>query len=210
MATTPAGLPASPWLSGWWRGRPYGSDDGTQVGFAELEVDLLGQPLARLSVWTPIHHLADGSGEPATGTALDGDAPLGAWDNQIWLRYDSIEGVVDHILREGDQTIVVSSTVPTADCAAVFGDAASYARDAMPDSFLAACFTALAASAPDLELAPATASDASEVADARASANTLYIPEAPWQAVDLVGYLEALVVAEAAGITSEDAGSLDV
>jgi hypothetical protein len=191
------GSDLAPWVSGWWRGRPYGSEDGTQVGFATLEVDLLGQPIARLWNWARY-------AESVTDPASNERAPLGEWDSQVWLRYDSIDGVVDHVLRTGEQTIVVSSTVPTADCAAVLVDAQLHARNEMPTSFLAACFTALAASAPDIALEPATANDASDVSDARASAVSGAVPDGPWRAVDLVGYLEALVVAEAAGIARDD------
>jgi hypothetical protein len=191
------GSDLAPWVSGWWRGRPYGSDDGTQVGFATLEVDLLGQPIARL--WNWAQHA-----ENVTDPAADAVAPLGEWDSQVWLRYDSIDGVVDHVLRTGEQTIVVSSTVPTADCGAVLVDAQTHPRNEMPQDFLAACFTALAASAPDIALEPAKASDAPDVSDARASSVNSALPEGPWQAVDLVGYLEAQVVAEAAGITRDD------
>jgi len=191
------GSDLAPWVSGWWRGRPYGSDDGTQVGFATLEVDLMGQPIARL--WNWARHP-----ESLTHPADDERAPLGMWDSQVWLRYDSIDGVVDHVLRTGEQTIVVSSTVPTADCAAVLVDAQTHSRDEMPEAFLAACFTALAASAPDVAFEPATPADARDVADARASAANGPLPDGPWQAVDLVGYLEALVVAEAATIARDD------
>lgn len=200
MTANPSRAALPLWQSGWWRGRPYGSDDGAAmssvVGYGVLEVDLLGQPIAQLWAWLP-----------SADTGEDAAQEVGTWDGQVWLRFDSIEGVVDHILRTGDQTIVVSSTVPTAECAAVFADAASHQRSDMPDSFLAACFTALAASAPDLALAPATASDAAEVEAAHMYSAGRTLPEGPWQAVDLVGYLEALVVAEAFGIAGEDSES---
>jgi len=190
------GSDLAPWVSGWWRGHPYGSDDVDQIGFATLEVDLLGQPIARL--WNWARRVDQGE------TGGDARAPLGEWDSQVWLRYDSVEGVVDHILRTGEQTIIVTSTMPTADCLAVLVDAQTHPRNSMPDTFLAACFTALAASAPDLALAPATQADRDDVADARASADDGPVPDGPWRAVDLVAYLEELVIAEADDITRDD------
>ncbi len=193
-ANSTPGSDQAAWVSGWWRGRPYGSDDGTQIGFATLEVDLLGQPIARLWNW---------SRETLTDS-LDGAVGVGLWDSQVWLRYDSIDGVVDHVLRTGDQTIVVSSTVPTAECAAILADAQTHQRDAMPPAFFAACFTALVVSSPDVALAAVTSDDAAEIAAARASAVDAPLPDKAWQAVDLVEYLEALVLAEADVLTRDD------